>query len=50
MPADLDERTDFENSGRGFIAKRDPMMIKNAPWRVVWDMNWDFLEVGDATS
>ncbi len=27
-----------------------PMMIKNAAWRAVWDMNWDFLEVGYAPS
>jgi alkyl sulfatase BDS1-like metallo-beta-lactamase superfamily hydrolase len=44
MPADFDDRTDFENSDRGFIAKLDPMVIKNADGRVVWDMNWGFLE------
>jgi alkyl sulfatase BDS1-like metallo-beta-lactamase superfamily hydrolase len=46
MPADLNERTDFENSDRCFITKLDPMVLKNADGRVVWDMNWDFPRAG----
>jgi alkyl sulfatase BDS1-like metallo-beta-lactamase superfamily hydrolase len=44
MPADFNDRIDFENSDRGFITKLDPMVIKNADGRVVWDMNWGFLD------
>ncbi len=33
MPADLNDRTDFENSDRGFITKLDPMVLKNAHGR-----------------
>ena len=44
MPADFNDRTDFENSDRGFIASLDPLVVKSAEGRVVWDMNWDFLK------
>lgn len=49
MPADFKDRTDFENSDRGFIARLDPMVIKAADGRVVWDMNWGFLELAVRT-
>lgn len=35
MPADFNDQTDFENSDRNFIAKLDPMIIKNADGHVV---------------
>jgi alkyl sulfatase BDS1-like metallo-beta-lactamase superfamily hydrolase len=44
MPANFSDRTDFENSDRNFIATLDPMVIKAADGRVVWDMNWGFLD------
>jgi len=43
MPADYNDRVDFENADRNFIGKLDPMVITAADGRVVWDMNWDFL-------
>jgi hypothetical protein len=30
MPADFHDRADLENSGRGFIARPDPAVIKAA--------------------
>ena len=30
MPADFNDRTDFENSDRGFIASLDPLIVKMA--------------------
>jgi alkyl sulfatase BDS1-like metallo-beta-lactamase superfamily hydrolase len=44
MGADFGDRADFENSDRGFVASLDPMVIKAADGRVVWDMDWDFLD------
>jgi len=44
MPADYKDRVDFENADRNFIGKLDPMVITAANGRVVWDMNWDFLD------
>jgi len=44
MTADFSDRTDFENSDRDFIATLDPMVIKAADGRVVWDMTWGFLD------
>jgi alkyl sulfatase BDS1-like metallo-beta-lactamase superfamily hydrolase len=44
MGADFGDRADFENADRGFVASLDPMVIKGADGRVVWDMNWDFLD------
>jgi alkyl sulfatase BDS1-like metallo-beta-lactamase superfamily hydrolase len=44
MSEDLVDRTDFENADRGFIASLDPMVVKAADGRVVWDMEWGFLE------
>src|SRR5579864_833152 len=38
------DKQDFADSDRGFIAALDPMVIKNAEGRVVWDMNWQFLD------
>ena len=42
--ADLGDRADFEASDRGFIARLDPMVIKAADGRVVWDIEWGFLD------
>jgi alkyl sulfatase BDS1-like metallo-beta-lactamase superfamily hydrolase len=44
MGADFEDRTDFEDADRGLVASLDPMVIKAADGRVVWDMNWDFLD------
>ena len=44
MGADFGDRADFENSDRGFVASLDPMVIKAADGRVVWDMDWAFLD------
>ena len=45
MPADFNDRTDFENADRGFIASIEPMTISDAGGRQVWDMDgWAFLE------
>jgi alkyl sulfatase BDS1-like metallo-beta-lactamase superfamily hydrolase len=44
MGAEFEDRADFENADRGFVASLDPMVIKAADGRVVWDMNWDFLD------
>ena len=42
---DFSDRSDFVNSGRGFIATLDPMVIKTADGRVAWDMDsWGFLD------
>ena len=49
MPADFSDKTDFENADRGFIGTIDPMVIKARDGRVVWDMNWGFLD-GDCPS
>ncbi len=38
------DQTDFENSDRGFIGALDPMTIRAADGRVVWEMEgWKFL-------
>ena len=37
MPADLTDRTDFENANRGLIARLDPGVVKAADGRVVYD-------------
>jgi alkyl sulfatase BDS1-like metallo-beta-lactamase superfamily hydrolase len=39
MPADLADRTDFDNANRGLIARLEPGVIKNAEGRVVWDID-----------
>ena len=45
MPADFNDRTDFENADRGFIASIEPMAISDADGRRIWDMDgWAFLE------
>jgi alkyl sulfatase BDS1-like metallo-beta-lactamase superfamily hydrolase len=44
MRADFQDRADFENADRGFVASLEPMVIKGADGRVVWDMNWAFLD------
>jgi alkyl sulfatase BDS1-like metallo-beta-lactamase superfamily hydrolase len=37
--ADFGDRADFENADRDFITSLDPMVIKAADGRVVWDMS-----------
>ena len=37
MPADLSDRTDFENAERGLIARLEPAMITTADGQVVFD-------------
>ena len=45
VTADLNDKSDFENSDRGFIGSIDPMVIRGADGRVVWDMaSWGFLD------
>ena len=45
MPADFNDRTDFENADRGFVASIEPMTVRDAGGRQVWDMDgWAFLE------
>ena len=44
MGADFGDRADFENADRGFVAALDPMVVKAADGRVVWDMSWGFLD------
>ncbi len=47
MPADVNDRTDFENADRGFIASIDPMVITNDDGRVVFEGDgWSFLDAG----
>ena len=44
MCVDFQDRADFENADRGFVASLDPMVIKGADGRVVWDVDWAFLD------
>src|SRR5664280_411491 len=44
VPADFSDRRDFENSEKGFIATLEPLVVKGADGRIVWDMDWGFLE------
>jgi alkyl sulfatase BDS1-like metallo-beta-lactamase superfamily hydrolase len=45
VSADFGDRADFANSDRGFIGTLEPMVIKTADGRVVWDMDsWGFLD------
>ena len=45
MRADFNDRTDFENADRGFIASIEPMTISDAEGRQVWEMDgWAFLQ------
>ena len=45
IAADFSDRTDFANADRGFIGTLEPMVIKAADGRVVWDMDsWGFLD------
>jgi alkyl sulfatase BDS1-like metallo-beta-lactamase superfamily hydrolase len=41
---DFGDRADSENADRDFITSLDAMVIKAADGRVVWDMNWEFLD------
>ena len=43
--ADFSDRRDFVNVDRGLIGTLEPMVIKAADGRVVWDMDsWGFLD------
>jgi alkyl sulfatase BDS1-like metallo-beta-lactamase superfamily hydrolase len=44
MSADFKDRTDFDNADRGFVVTMDPMVIKGGDGRVIWDMDWGFLD------
>ena len=44
MTLDFEDRTDFENAARGFVATLDPVTFSNAEGRVVFDLvPYDFL-------
>ncbi len=47
MPADLSDRTDFENAERGLIARLEPGMIMNADGQAVFDADQFGLITGD---
>jgi alkyl sulfatase BDS1-like metallo-beta-lactamase superfamily hydrolase len=38
MALDYDDRTDFANAERGFVATLDPVRITNAEGRVIFDL------------
>ena len=43
--ADFSDRRDFTDADRGFLGALEPMVIKAADGRVVWDMDcWGFLD------
>ena len=45
IAADFSDRADFANADRGFIGTLEPMVIKAADGRVVWDMDsWGSLD------
>jgi alkyl sulfatase BDS1-like metallo-beta-lactamase superfamily hydrolase len=45
MPLDYTDRRDFEAADRGFIATLDPLTVRTADGRVIWDMEtWGFLD------
>jgi alkyl sulfatase BDS1-like metallo-beta-lactamase superfamily hydrolase len=37
VPADFADRTDFDNAGRGLVARLEPGVIRAADGRVVFD-------------
>lgn len=39
MPAELSDRTDFDNADRGFVAALEPGIVRDASGRVVWDID-----------
>ncbi len=39
MALDYDDRTDFDNAERGFVATLDPVRITNAEGRVIFDLS-----------
>jgi linear primary-alkylsulfatase len=39
MPADFADRTDFDNAGRGLIARLEPGVIKDPDGKVVFDID-----------
>jgi alkyl sulfatase BDS1-like metallo-beta-lactamase superfamily hydrolase len=47
MPADLSDRTDFENAERGLIARLEPGVITNEDGRVVFDADQFGLLAGE---
>ena len=45
MPADLADRTDFDDANRGLLGKLEPCVVKNPAGAVVWDNDaYDFLQ------
>ena len=45
VAADFSDRRDFANADRGLIGTLEPMVVKAADGRVVWDMDsWGFLD------
>jgi len=38
VPADMADRTDFDNAERGLIARLEPGVVKNAGGQVIWDI------------
>ena len=48
--ARFQRRTDFVNADRGFIGTLEPMVIRTADGRVIWDMDsWGFLDADART-
>jgi alkyl sulfatase BDS1-like metallo-beta-lactamase superfamily hydrolase len=39
MALDYSDRTDFDNAERGFIATLEPLTIKNADGRIIFDLS-----------
>jgi len=37
--ADMTDRADFDNAGRGLIARLEPGIVRNADGRIVWDID-----------
>jgi len=45
IAADFSDRADFANADRGFVGTLEPMVIRAADGRAVWDMDsWGFLD------
>src|ERR1039458_8821276 len=45
VAADFGDRSDFVNADRGFLCTLEPMVVKAADGRVVWEMDsWGFLD------
>jgi alkyl sulfatase BDS1-like metallo-beta-lactamase superfamily hydrolase len=48
MSGDINDRVDFDNADRGFVATLDPMIVENAAGEVVYDMEAFGFIRGDA--